>query len=287
MDNENKNQIYINEIKEELVLKLQLYIKAILDRYGNYIPLRRKEMLENINDYSKHINIYDYGSINGFANYSEISMPLCADRILKSISKVPGFGIYKNHKTYNEKNLVINSNTFMKYIIHVFISGTDAKGYYEDLLLHEAMHFCGSGGSSALDEGFNELLTRKLALENNFRTSGCGYPKEVQVVYELQQIFGEEIVEQLAFIDNFWAKQKYLKEELGEEAVILYTNIYTEMENEFQNKYYKNIDSYNGIFGILKKNSDYKKIDYSKIYKLLEEYKIKNKIGYIESNKRK
>ena len=42
--------------------------------------------------------------------------------------------------------MIINNNSFMDYVIHLFISGTNAEGYYQDLLLHETLHFCGSGG---------------------------------------------------------------------------------------------------------------------------------------------
>ena len=185
---------------------------------------------------------------------------------------MPGFGINKNHKSYDESNLIINSNTFMSYILHVFISGTTTKEYFEDLLLHETMHFCGSGGATALKEGINELLTRKISLKRNFRTSGCGYPKEVAIAYQLQQIFGENIINQIAFINNEYDILMYLESVLGKESADLYKEISMSMEYEFQDKYYKDMDNYNGLAGLFKKVNNYKKINYNNVYILINEY---------------
>lgn len=134
------------------------------------------------------------------------------------------------------------------------------------------MHFCGSGGSTALKEGINELLTRKIALENSFKTSGCGYPKEVRIVYILQQIFGEDTINQIAFINNELDILNYLEDTIGKEASDLYLDIASIMNNEFQEKYYKVINSYNGLEGIKKKVENYQSIDYTKVYELIEEY---------------
>ena len=44
------------------------------------------------------------------------------------------------------------------------------------------------------------------------------------------------------------------------------------MEKEFSEKYFSDIDSYNGISGIVRKTLNYKKIDYSEVYKMLNDY---------------
>lgn len=262
----------LNAIKNNLSTTLEQYIKEIINEYGNYIPKERLHFLQNINDYSSIIKIYDYGSINAMANREMISMPICADKILKKISKIPGYGIKKNHQSY-DKNDIVNNNNFISYLFHVFISGTDTKDYYDDMLLHETMHFCGSGGASALKEGINELITRKIALKKNFKTNGCGYPKEVKIAYELQNIFGEEVLEQIAFINSLPEICYFLDKTLGSDASKLYQDITLEMEREFNQKYYSKFDSYNGLTGIMQKTLNYYKIDYSNVYKLLEIYK--------------
>ena len=101
----------------------------------------------------------------------------------------------------------------------------DTKDYYDDMLLHETMHFCGSGGASALKEGINELITRKIALKKNFKTNGCGYPKEVKIAYELQNIFGEEVLDQIAFINSLPEICYFLDKTLGSDASKLYQDI--------------------------------------------------------------
>ena len=164
----------------------------------------------------------------------------------------------------------------MSYLIHVFISGTTTSEYFEDLLLHETMHFCGSGGATALKEGINELLTRKIALEKNFKTNGCGYPKEVAIAYELQNIFGENIINKIAFSNNNQYIMDYLNTTLGKDAANLYEKVSLLMEDEFYKKYYKNINNYSGIFGILMKVYNYKKINYKDVYILINKYKRNN-----------
>lgn len=286
-DNRNEQTDNNSKIISDLKIRLAEYVKAIIEKYGKYIPQERLKELINL-DYNDDnlIRIYDYGTVNGFADNTGISLPLCADRLLKIASKIPGFGINKKHKTYTEENIIINDNTFAKYIFHVFVSGTDAKGYYEDLLLHEAMHFCGSGGSTALREGINEFLTRKLAKEKGLRTNGCGYPKEVNVVFHLQNLFGEEVLNQIAFLNSEGEIAMYLTTHIGLDAATLYLNISKEMDKEFNEKYSSKFDSYNGLSGILKKTINYHKINYSKIYEMIKEYelqRVKSNQSNIES----
>ena len=266
-------KINIEEVKTLLSKDLERYIKAILEQYGKYITDDRKNMLERINDFKSIININSYGSINGFATDKGVHLPLDAEKVLKKMRMIPGSGINKKHKTYNDSNLIINNNTFFDYIKHVFIKGITIVDYYKDLLLHETLHFCGGVGGSAFNEGLNEFLTRKIALKNNFITNACGYPKEVKVVYEFEKLFGEEITNQLAFIKNFSNAYLFLKNTLGEHAAELYKQTYITMDKEFYNKYYQYMDNYNGLTGIFKKYFNYRKIDYSKVYELLKNFR--------------
>lgn len=235
------------------------------------MPIDTLNRINSIDDY-KILRIYDYGEVSAYANRENISMPLCADRLLTLLSKVPFYGINKNHRTYNNENIIVNDNTFFTYISHVFISGTNAEGYYDDLLLHEVMHFCGSDGGSVLKEGFNELLTRMIAKKYNLRTNSCGYPKEVKLAYDLMNCFGEDIVVKLSFINGFENELNFLRDNLGEDAVNLYYQVTKMAEKEFSSKYYSHMTEFSGALGIAKKILFYKKIDYSGVYQMIDNY---------------
>ena len=262
----------VEDIHKKLTERIKEYIGIIVKEYGLYMPEEVLNKLNTIDDYSQILKIYDYGEVSAYADSENVHMPLCADRLLSIASKFPGYGINKNHRPYNSDNMVINDNTFLTYIKHVFISGTNAEGYYEDLLLHEVMHFCGSGGGTVLDEGTNELLTRMLAQKYNLRTNSCGYPKEVSLAYELMKCFGEETIIRLAFINSFNQKIEYLRKTLGEEAANMYFQVSELAEKEFSDKYYSHMSEFSGALGIAKKVMFYKKIDYSEIYGLINSY---------------
>ena len=263
----------LNKIHKNLTVTIEKYIKVIIEKYGEFIPKERLTYLYNIKDYSKIIQIFNYSSINGYANNKYISLPLSADIVIGELKNIPSYGTNKSHEVYDNTNLIINNNTFMTYINHIIIKGATLEDYFEDLLLHETMHFCGSGGATALKEGINELLTRKIALENSFKTSGCGYPKEVRIAYILQEILGEDIINHIAFINNELDILYYLEDTIGKEASNLYLDISVIMNNEFQQKYYKGMDTYNGLEGVKKKIENYQTIDYKKVEELIEEYK--------------
>ena len=82
------------------------------------------------------------------------------ENIETDLKKIPGFGMMKNHKTCDQDNMIINDNTYITYIKHVFLKGLTPEEYFKEILLHETLHFCGSGGGTAIREGINELKTR-------------------------------------------------------------------------------------------------------------------------------
>ena len=264
--------INIEETYKKLTEQIKEYIMIIIKEFGSYMPEEVLNRLTNIKDYDQILKIHDYGEVSAYADSENVHMPLCADRILNMASKVPGYGIKKNHKPYNSENMVINKNTFITYIKHVFISGTNAEGYYEDLLLHEVMHFCGSGGGTVLDEGTNELLTRMVAQKYNLRTNSCGYPKEVSLAYELMKSLGEETIIRLAFMPDFNKKIEYLKNTLGDKAADMYLQVTQQAEKEFDEKYYSHMEEFSGAVGIAKKVLFYKRIDYSNVHQMIENY---------------
>lgn len=267
----------IDMIHRKLTITVEKYIKTILADYGKYIP---KEVIDKLNkiDFNSIIKIYDTKSINGYEGNDMIHLPICVDKIFRTMSKIPGYGINKGHKTYNEDNIIENDNTFLKYVIHVFISGTNMQEYYDDLLLHETVHLCGSDGGYALKEGLTELLTRKLAKKYGFRTNGCAYPKEVAVCLELQRIFGEDFINKITFINSMRDIKNYITDNYGEEEAILFDKVVGGMQQEFNIKYGQYLSSFKGISGIFKKTHTYNQIDYSQIYEMLEEYEKKKAV---------
>ena len=131
------------------------------------------------------------------------------------------------------------------------------------------MHFCGSNGKTALMEGLNEYLTRKLALKYNLKTNGCGYPKEIKIVIELEKIFGEKILQQIAFSKSENEIELTLNK-INPKAASFFFNLEKEMDNEFYNKYYK--FKFPGLSGPFDKAKKYNDINYDKVNKLINEY---------------
>lgn len=261
----------IDDIHKRLTLKVAKYIKAITQEYGKFIPKERLSYLGNIN-YDEIIQIYDYGNINGLANPKHILLPLNAEKALEKIKTLPGYGSNPNHQTYNQATAIINDNTFETYVNHAIVTGMTLEQYFEDLLLHETMHFCGSDGGNALKEGINEYLTRKLALKKGFHTNGCAYPKEVKIAHTLESILGEEVITQIAFIKPYDKVLSYLETTLGKDASELYQNVTHAMDEEFYNRYYRHMNHFDGLEGIKEKVTNYKQIDYSKVEQIIEQY---------------
>lgn len=143
-----------------------------------------------------------------------------------------------NHIATKRDDLVNNENTFIDYIKHVILAGLTPTEFYAESLLHETMHLCGSGGADALSEGMTELKTRKLAQKYDLLTSGCGYPKEVKLILQLNDIFGSEVINKLTFTPSTREKLVYLNEKLGEEASDFYYQLHNVTNKSFQ-KYFK------------------------------------------------
>jgi len=260
-------------LHKEISKRFEQYVNGIVEVYGKYMSEKTLNKLRNIENYAKHVFIENTGQINAFSREEGVFFPLTAYFVMEQLRQFKEYGINKEHKLYDEDTIVINDNTFYDYINHVILTGSTVKDYYEDLLLHETMHFCGSGGAYAIKEGINEYLTRKLAKEKGYRISSCGYPKEVKLVKALEDIFGEEIINCLAFINDERDIENFVEEKLGRRGRIFFVSVFNAAENEFYNSYYKNISKYNGFEGVKQKALDYEKIDYGKVYKIIDEYK--------------
>lgn len=265
----------IEKIKKRLIPTIEKYIKIIKEEYHGLTNIPENMDLDN------YVHIEDTGTISLFIRDGHFFFPTDAFKVLEAFKRIPGFGSNKNHKTCNEDNMIINNNTYITFIKHIFLKGLSPEEYYEEILLHETLHFCGSGGGSAIREGINELKTRQLAKKYKLLTSSCGYPKETKIAYELEKIFGEDIINKIAFAKNNIEVYEILSK-VSKEAVDFYFTLEEMMEKEFYNKYMKY--SFPGITGPIKKTQKYNTLDYSKAYLLIEEYKKSKNMSLISEN---
>lgn len=254
----------LNNIKENLIIEIENLIEIIKKEYPNYIDVPNKI------DLVKRVHIEDTNTISLYVRDKNFYFPLDAFKVINKLKKIPGFGIIKNHKTCSKDKIIINNNTYISYIKHVFLKGLTPEEYYKEILLHETMHFCGSGGRTALREGITELKTRQLAKKYNLLTSYCGYPKEVKIAYQLEKMFGKNIIDKISFSKNNKEIASIL-DEVSPNTTKFFLELEKIMEEEFNNKYMKY--KFPGIKGLFQKTIKYNSINYTKAYKLIEEYK--------------
>lgn len=271
-----ENKYDIETDKRQIANLFQLYVKIILNEYKDIIPNSISQKIANITDFSNYVIIENTGTISLFATLDDsiIHLPLDAYKVIGALSMTSEYGSDKLHKTHDDFNMIINDNTFRDFVKHVILKGETPVEYFKEILLHETMHICGSSGAFALSEGFNELKTREIAQKYGLETSCCGYPKETRIAYELQQIFGKEISDKLAFSD-LKTRLSILKNELGEDAYKLYIDVYSCMEKQFRPYIEK---KYPGLNGIKEKCDEYDKIDYTEVYDYITQYKINHRI---------
>ena len=256
----------IINIKTELIHSIKKIIKIIKQEYGDLTDIPKNIKLEN------HIHIEQTNTISLFVWNKHFYFPIDAFKVLWALKKIPGFGSNPNHKAYNENNLIDNNNnTYITYLKHVFIAGFCPKEYFDEILVHETLHFCGSGGVSALREGINELKTRQLAQKHGLLTSGCGYPKEVKIALELEQLFGKNLVDRIAFAKSN-LEIKEILDSVSEGASEFYFTIQELMEKEFYNKYMKY--KFPEIIGPIQKVKKYNTVDYTNVYNQLSNINI-------------
>ena len=150
------NEEEIRRLKRHLALQLEKYVVIFKEEFKDVIPSNVLKYLNGITDYEKLIKLEETGTITCFVRGGIMYFPISVDKILKMLSKMPGFGVSPNHKTYTADTLVLNDNTYMDYIKHVFMAGVLTKDFYEEMMLHETMHLCGMAGATAFQEGLTE-----------------------------------------------------------------------------------------------------------------------------------
>lgn len=253
----------IKKDKQILISDIKKYIKIIKMEYKNLIKLPSHI------DFDKIVHIEQTGTISLFVRNKEFYFPLDSYNVIEELKKQAQFGLQKNHSTYDKNSLIINDNTFYTYIEHLILKGCTPIEYFQEILLHETMHFCGANGSSALMEGLNEYFTRKLALKHNLLTNGCGYPKEIKIIIELEKIFGENALLQILFAPSKEEIKKILNK-INPQANNFFFKLNELMEEEFYNKYYKY--KFPGLTGPFEKAQKYNDINYSKAHELINNY---------------
>lgn len=254
----------IDGIKNNLISEIQKLVKIIKKEYPNLVDIPVNYDLQEL------VHIEQTETISLFVRNHNFYFPLDAFKVLDAFKRIPGFGMVKNHKTCNQDNMVINDNTYITYIKHAFLKGLTPEEYFKEILLHETLHFCGSGGGTAIREGINELKTRQLAKKYNLLTSSCGYPRETKIAYELENLFGEDIINKISFSKSRWEIKEIL-DSVSPIASAFFFTLETVMEEEFYNKYMKY--EFPGLTGPFKKTQKYNSIDYTKAYLLIDEYK--------------
>lgn len=265
MKNESKNTM-----TELLSGQLSCYISLVEKEYSDYVTLERKSKLSSIKlNPEQSIEWNKEKGISFYVSNDKIYFPLKSIEVLNSMSKLSGFGSEPNHSSCLIENYVVNDNDFTDYIHHVYKKGLTPLNYFQENLLHEAMHLCGCGGSSNLEEGLTELKTREVAQNYGLLTTGCAYPKEVKVVLELQKILGEEVINKIAFLgDRMNAISLYLKDTLGSDIENFYFTVRKEIKEA---SYFYKIDL-NKINNPQEKIELYNKIDYHKVYETIDKF---------------
>lgn len=279
VDNKTKNEdiSYLSNY-------LKKYVNIINQEYGSYIPITRKIELDRIDNYEDEIKIENTGTITLYYYDSDkkIHLPELAYSVIDEFKKNELYGIEPNHLPSNGKDLIDNDNTFEDYIKHAIKAGISPRKYFEENLLHESMHFCGSSGSDPISEGMTELRTRELAKKYGLLTSGCGYPKEVKLVRKIEEVFGRDVCSKILFEKGRRNKKEIIKEELGEKEANLFEEISSCANRTFHDYINK---SYNGLDGPMKKAQTYSNIDYSEAYSLIENYKKETENSVGQNNK--
>ena len=252
------------------------YVRIILNEYSNEAnPILKKRLL-TLDNFSDLVHIKDTGTITVLATKKGLFFPIEAYKVIKAISHIPGYGRNPLHKTYSDGDRINNNNTYETFIKHCIIKGMTPLDYFKEGLLRECMHLCGGNGRYALFEGINELKSRELAEKYDLELSCCGYPKEVKIALELQEILGKDLMDKIEFEDP---EEIYslIQKEKGKEYADFYNLLNESMNREFES-YMRT--SYSGVLSPMKKTKSYNKIDYSKSYQIIDTFKKEHKNSF-------
>ncbi|MBQ3414334.1 MAG: hypothetical protein IJH39_03115 [Clostridia bacterium] len=256
------------ETIDNLSIYLEKYVKAILKEYGNAIPINKRKELENISDYKSILVINPEHTVSFYCCDDKIFLPQYASEILDKMKFIPGFGINKKHKCY-KNNEILNNTSYLGYIAHVVLKGLDIEDFCLESLLHETVHLCGSDGIEPFREGLTELKAREIAQKYGFPLSRCGYNKEVNIVSQVQDILGRELITKIAFTPNESKVYDLITQQYSSNAYSIIAEIRERMNEESRTKY--DARKYQGTFSAIKKATAYDSLNYSKVLPLIED----------------
>ena len=249
---------------KELLLE---YIKLILNNYSN---CNTEKILNVINSNSEIVKFNPSNTITFVVRGGILLLPKSAYQIFPLLKQHKNYGTKLNSGRNIEDYLDTNT-TYIQYINYVIEAGLSVYDYFEESLLHEAMHICGSQGGTPLEEGINELKTRELAQKNNIKIAAYGYSKEVEIAKRLQQIIGKEVMDELTFVSSH-ERKNFLTDKLGDREAELYELISSKMI-EKSVSYFDKLSKVNDPF---EKAKLYESVDYGEIYQIIDNYKRRN-----------
>lgn len=249
---------------KELLLE---YIKLILNNYSN---CNTEKILNVINSNSEIVKFNPSNTITFVVRGGILLLPKSAYQIFPLLKQHKNYGTKLNSGRNIEDYLDTNT-TYMQYINYVIEAGLSVYDYFEESLLHEAMHICGSQGGTPLEEGINELKTRELAQKNNIKIAAYGYPKEVEIAKRLQQIIGKEVMDELTFVPSH-ERKNFLTDKLGDREAELYELVSSKMI-EKSVSYFDKLSQVNDPF---EKAKLYESVDYGEVYQIIDNYKRRN-----------
>ena len=253
---------------KELLLE---YIKLILKNYSN---CDKEKILNSINNDDKIVEFNTLDTITFIVQNGVLLLPKAAYKLFPLLKQNENYGTKANNHRSIEDYLDTNT-TYMEYINHLIESGMDVYDYFEESLLHEAMHICGSQGGTPLEEGINELKTRELAQKYNIKIAAYGYSKEVEISKQLQQIVGKDIMDELTFIPKHKRKE-FLIHKSGEDVAELYKLLSNKMIEKSSNYY----DKLFQVSDPFEKAKLYEDVDYTEVYQIIDNYQTKKNYSY-------
>ena len=251
----------VDKIKE----KLKLYIDIIIKEYGSYLD---NNLISKLNNNTDIVALNDENTVSFVCRNGILYLPKIAYSIFPELRKHERYAFNPSNRVLEENYLDTNT-TYFDYINHVIEAGLNEYEYFEESLLHEAMHLCGSGGGNAFKEGINELKTRELVQKYHIKIAAIGYSKEVELAKKFQMIVGKTILDELAF-KNYSLEKAYdfLMNRCGVKIADLYKKILYLIEEE-SNIILRSATTTSDPF---EKARLYSMIDYKETNKLIDEY---------------
>lgn len=193
------------------------YVRWTLVEFGEFIPKETREYVQGIKEYKEILVLNDKPTVTFVQKDGKILIPKRGLRLLEILRFIPGYGIKPDHKCYKSKD-VLNESTYLDYVIHVFLAGLTMEQFCNETLPHEVLHLCGSRGWEPFFEGLTELKAREVAAKYDFPLSRCGYNKEVDIVVQVQDILGRDLMSKIAFTKDEENIRRLIESEFGKKT---------------------------------------------------------------------